>query len=111
MLLRVAEPVSRPRAAGADDRQSPGARVLPGAAVSDCDPAGADLSEVPTSTLERLCEAIARNRLKIPVTRTALLDEGIRNQLDPLEDALSGHTALACRGLLEAVLAERRAHS
>lgn len=71
----------------------------------------ADLSEVATSTLERLSDAIANDRLKMPVTRAGLLDHGIRNQLEALEGALSGHTALACLSVLDAVLAERRANA
>ena len=69
----------------------------------------ADLSEVATSTLERLRDAIATDRLKMPVTRAGLLDHGIRNQLEALEGALSGHTALASLSVLDVVLAERRA--
>src|SRR5262245_3789459 len=71
----------------------------------------ADLSEVATSTLERLREAIASDRLEMPVTRAGLLDHGIRNQLEALEGALSGHTTLACLGVLDVVLAERRANA
>jgi len=71
----------------------------------------ADLSEVATSTLERLREAIATDRVKMPVTRVGLLDHGIRNQLEAIEGALSGHTALACLGVLDVVLAERRANT
>jgi hypothetical protein len=70
----------------------------------------ADLSEIPTSTLERLHQAISTDRLKMPVTRACLIDQGIRNQLEPLENALCGHTGLACLSILEAVLAERRAN-
>lgn len=71
----------------------------------------ADLSEVATSTLERLRDAIAAGRLRMPVTRAALLDHGIRHQLEALEAALSGHTALACSSVLDVTLAERRAHA
>jgi phosphatidylserine/phosphatidylglycerophosphate/cardiolipin synthase-like enzyme len=71
----------------------------------------ADLSEVATSTLERLRDAIVTLRVKMPVTRAGLLDQGIHNQLEALEDALSGHTALACIGILDVVLAERRANA
>jgi phosphatidylserine/phosphatidylglycerophosphate/cardiolipin synthase-like enzyme len=70
----------------------------------------ADLSEVATSTLERLRDAVATNKLVMPVTRTSLLDCGVRNQLEALEDALCGHTTLACLTVLEVVLAERRAN-
>jgi len=71
----------------------------------------ADLSDVATSTLERLRDAIASDRLRVPVTRAALLGEGIRNQMEALESALTGHTALACVSVLDAVLAERRANA
>ena len=71
----------------------------------------ADLSEVATSTLERLRDAIATDRLKMPVTRAGLLDHGIHNQLEALEGALSGHTAIACLTVLDVVLAERCANA
>jgi phosphatidylserine/phosphatidylglycerophosphate/cardiolipin synthase-like enzyme len=71
----------------------------------------ADLSEVATSTLERLREAIAAGRLKMPITRAGLLDHGVRNQLEALEDALTGHTALACLCVVDVVLAERRTNA
>jgi len=71
----------------------------------------ADLCEVATSTLERLRDAVANNKLVMPITRTSLLDCGVRNQLEALEDALCGHTALACLTVLEVVLAERRANA
>jgi phosphatidylserine/phosphatidylglycerophosphate/cardiolipin synthase-like enzyme len=71
----------------------------------------ADLSEVATSTLARLRDAIASDRLKLPLTRMSLLDHGVRNQLEALENALSGHTALACLSVLDVVLAERRANA
>ncbi|UJR84190.1 DISARM system phospholipase D-like protein DrmC [Sandaracinus amylolyticus] len=68
----------------------------------------ADLSEVATSTLERLREAITSRKLGTPITRSALLAHGIRHQLDALEGALSGHSALACLSVLDVALAERR---
>jgi phosphatidylserine/phosphatidylglycerophosphate/cardiolipin synthase-like enzyme len=71
----------------------------------------ADLSEVATSTLERLRDALAADRLKMPVTRACLLDHGIHNQLEAIEGALSGHTSLACLSVLDVVLAERRAYA
>jgi hypothetical protein len=73
-------------------------------------PKAADLSKVPDSTLERLREAIATDRLRMPLTRAGLLDQGVQHQLDVLEDALSGHSALACLSMIDAVLAERRAN-
>jgi phosphatidylserine/phosphatidylglycerophosphate/cardiolipin synthase-like enzyme len=69
----------------------------------------ADLSAVATSTLEQLRDAIATGRIRMPVTRAGLLDHGIHHQLEPLEGALAGHTALACMSVLDVVLAERRA--
>jgi phosphatidylserine/phosphatidylglycerophosphate/cardiolipin synthase-like enzyme len=68
----------------------------------------ADLSDVATSTLERLREGLASGRVRPPITHATLLDHGIRNQIEPLEDALSGHTALACLSVLDVALAERR---
>jgi len=72
---------------------------------------GPDLSEVATSTIERLREAIANRRLQMPVTRAALLGEGIRHQLDALEGALIGHTMPACLTVLDVLLAERRGNA
>jgi phosphatidylserine/phosphatidylglycerophosphate/cardiolipin synthase-like enzyme len=69
----------------------------------------ADLSAVPTSALERLRAAIASGRLRTPITRAGLLDQGLQHQLEALEDALAGHSALACVSILDVVLAERRA--
>jgi len=70
----------------------------------------ADLSEVATSTLERLRNSIAFDKLSLPLTRFTLLDCGIRNQLEELENALCGHNASACLSILDAALAERRAN-
>jgi phosphatidylserine/phosphatidylglycerophosphate/cardiolipin synthase-like enzyme len=70
---------------------------------------GADLSRVPDSTLERLRDSLVSKRLRSPVTRAALLDLGIHHQLDELEAALSGHSALACRTALDIAIAERAA--
>ncbi len=71
----------------------------------------ADLSAVATSTLERLRDAVASGRIKMPVTHAGLLDHGIHHQLEPLESALSGHSALACLSVLDVVLAERRVNA
>ncbi len=68
----------------------------------------ADLSEVATSTLERLRNAMAAGRFRLPVTRAGLLDHGVRNQLEALEAALAGHTELACLSVLDVSLSERR---
>ena len=73
-------------------------------------PKAADLSKVPDSTLVRLREAIATDRLRMPLTRGGLLDQGVQHQLDVLEGALSGHSALACLSMIDAVLAERCAN-
>lgn len=70
-----------------------------------------DLSDVATSTIERLREAVATNRLPMPITRASLLGEGIHHQLDALENALIGHTMPACLTVLDVLLAERRASS
>ena len=70
-------------------------------------PSQADLSEVATSTLERLRTALAHKQLATPLTRAAFLAFGIKHQLDALESALSGHSALACLSVLDVALAER----
>lgn len=67
----------------------------------------ADLSEVPTSTLERLREGLSSKELKGTITRAALVNFGIKHQLDALEGALSGHSAMACQSVIEVALAER----
>jgi hypothetical protein len=69
----------------------------------------ADLSSVPDSTLERLREALVSKRLRIPITRAGLLDLGVNSQLEELEAALSGHSALACLTVLDVAVAERGA--
>ncbi|MCC7543048.1 MAG: phospholipase [Deltaproteobacteria bacterium] len=69
----------------------------------------ADLSEVPTSTLERLRDALAQRRVSTPITRAGLLAFGIKHQLEALEAALTGHSALACLSVLDVTLAERAA--
>lgn len=65
------------------------------------------LSRVPDSTLHLLRDAIASKRLRTPLTRTGLLDLGIHHQLEELENALSGHSALACLSILDIAAAER----
>jgi hypothetical protein len=69
----------------------------------------ADLSNVPDSTLELLRDAIASARLRTPLTRSGLLDLGIHNQLEELENTLAGHSTLACLSLLDVAVAERQA--
>lgn len=71
----------------------------------------ADLSAVSTSTLERLRDAIEARRVSTPITRAGLLAHGIRHQLEALEDALSGHSALACLSVIDVALAERAARA
>lgn len=68
----------------------------------------ADLSGVATSTLERVRAALARKEIATPITTAGLLALGVRHQLDAVEGALSGHSALACLSIVEVALAERR---
>lgn len=68
----------------------------------------ADLSLVPLSTLERLRDAFASKQLRTPINRTGLLSFGITHQLEALESALMGHSALACQSVLDVALAERK---
>lgn len=69
----------------------------------------ADLSRVPDSTLEALRDAFVSKRLRTPVNRAGLLDLGISHQLEEIEAALSGHSALACLTVLDVAVAERNA--
>ncbi|MBL8740123.1 MAG: phospholipase, partial [Myxococcales bacterium] len=69
------------------------------------------MSRVATSTLSRLRDAIADGRASLPLTRASFLDQGIHNQLEALEAALSGHSRLACLSVLDVILAERVAHA
>jgi phosphatidylserine/phosphatidylglycerophosphate/cardiolipin synthase-like enzyme len=68
----------------------------------------ADLTGVPTSALERVREGLVRRDLTTPITRASLLAFGVSHQLDALEGALGGHPLLACIGMIEVVLAERK---
>jgi phosphatidylserine/phosphatidylglycerophosphate/cardiolipin synthase-like enzyme len=68
---------------------------------------GGGLAEVSTSTLERLLDGLERGRLNAPLSRSALVAFGIREQLDALVAALGGHASAACRSILACVLAER----
>ncbi len=65
------------------------------------------LADVSTSALQRLRDAIASHALSAPLTRSSLVSFGIRNQLDALEAALSGHSRLACLAIIDVALAER----
>lgn len=67
----------------------------------------ADLSQVSTSMLERLQQELKEGRLKTPVHRASLVGLGIKNQLDALLAALSGHRSAACLAILETALNER----
>lgn len=65
---------------------------------------GANLSDVATSVLERLCEAVALGRLRAPITRADLASIGIRHQVDAIAATLEGHTSLACEAILDLTL-------
>jgi len=67
------------------------------------------LSEVSTSSLERIHDALRSGHLRAPLTRSNLVAFGVRAQLDALLAVLEGHPRLAVLSLLEAVLAERSA--
>lgn len=47
----------------------------------------------------------------MPLTRAGLLNQGVHHQIEILEGALAGHTALACLTVLDVALSERRAVS
>ncbi len=68
------------------------------------------LAEVSTSAIERLRVAVESRRLETPLTRSSLSAFGIRNQLDALVNALSGHSRLACLAILDVTLTERAHH-
>lgn len=72
------------------------------------DAARADLTNVSTSALERVREALARKDLGAPITRAGLLAVGIKHQLEALQAALAGHGARACLAIVEVALAERK---
>lgn len=65
------------------------------------------LAGVSTTSLERLRAALGNNRLRAPLSRDKLIAFGLREQLDALAAALSGHPREACLSILDAVLAER----
>ncbi len=69
------------------------------------------LADVSTSALERLRDAIDGGALAMPLTRSSLVGFGVRNQLDALSAALSGHSRLACLAILDVALTERAKHS
>lgn len=65
------------------------------------------LTEVSTSSLERLRAAIDNRSLQTPLTRSTLVSFGVRSQLDAITAALTGHSRLACLAILDVTLAER----
>ncbi len=69
-----------------------------------------DLSKVATSALVRLRDGLLDGSVTAPLSRSVLLDHGVRNQLDALSLALGGHSQLACLSILEVTLAEREAN-
>lgn len=70
----------------------------------------ADLGAVSSSSLERLREQLAEERLRPPITRAKLAAAGLKHQLDALTQALAGHTRLACVTILDVALSERAKH-
>lgn len=70
-----------------------------------------NLTEVSTSALERLRDALASEQLATPLTRSSLIGFGIKHHLDALVAALSGHARVACLAILDVALAERAAHA
>jgi len=67
------------------------------------------LSEVSTSSLERIRDALRSANLRAPLARSNLIAFGVRAQLDALLAVLEGHPQGAVLSLLDAVLAERAA--
>jgi hypothetical protein len=65
------------------------------------------LSQVSSSSLERIRDALRSGQLRAPLTRSELVAFGVRAQLDALLAVLEGHPGAAVLALLEAVLAER----
>ena len=69
--------------------------------------ASASLKLVSTSTLQQLREAIAADRIHVPLDRGALVAHGIRHQVDAISGSLAGHRSAACLAILDVALAER----
>jgi phosphatidylserine/phosphatidylglycerophosphate/cardiolipin synthase-like enzyme len=69
----------------------------------------AGLSEVATTTLERIRFGLETRQLTTPIHHDGLAAFGVKRQLEALVGALSGHSASACAAILDAVLAERAA--
>lgn len=68
------------------------------------------LTPVSTGSLERVREALVCGRLRVPLSSDALVEFGLREQLDTLAAVLGGLTRDACVAVLDAVLAERVVH-
>lgn len=65
------------------------------------------LSEVASTTLQRLRDGLQSGQLRAPLVRSDLVAFGETAQLDALIGILGGHPRAACIALLDAVLAER----
>src|SRR5690606_28223398 len=52
-------------------------------------------------------DAIESRSLETPLMRSSLVSFGVRNQLDALAGALSGHSRLACLAIIDVALTER----
>lgn len=71
----------------------------------------ADLGSVSTATLRQLRDALAGERVRTPLTATALGAIGIREQADALLAVLGGHGKLACLAIVDVALTERARHT
>lgn len=71
--------------------------------------AGRGLTEVETRHLETLLRMLVRGEVHGPLTVVDLARVGLQHCAEPLLDALRGLDDRACRAVLIAVLAERRA--
>jgi phosphatidylserine/phosphatidylglycerophosphate/cardiolipin synthase-like enzyme len=69
------------------------------------------LSQVSSSSLERIRDALRSGQLCAPLTRNELVGFGVRAQLDALIESMEGHPRAAVLALVDAVLAERAALS
>lgn len=66
------------------------------------------LASVGTAVLERLRQAIASGRLRVPIYDTTPLAEfGVREQAETIKTVLGGHRSPACLAILDVALAER----
>ncbi len=66
------------------------------------------VSDVSTSSLERILAALQDGQLRAPLSRSLLVAFGVKGQLDALVRSLEGHSKAASVSILESVLAERR---